>query len=454
MISLSPGSLCDVCAEEYGPHNYPHSLPCGHILCLSCCNNIIEKTSQRLSPCCPFCRETFSSHDIRLIRMDFTPVSSGWSTPRGPAGIHEVIIESDGEDTLSAGLKSREQAKRLEYKVARVAAKKCSVEEVSALHKELQEWLHSKVKPREQTSSLELSAALLRAILVNHVAHSEATKAHRNIEAQLKSKLDDTEMAKAKLEAELRNIRTEFSHTAQEVQTLRAELSRYKVRSAAPLLDVPATPPPRSLASLQSNGPLSPPRSQSTIPTSPSSDPRSRATSPTSPTLSSIAPSIHSPLAARVAAANPVHSRSASAQLPTSMLRSMTPSIRSGTPASPIRDLHHRRTSVSTPSPLKMARSSSSGSSADEIQIQKERAQESDRRRHEQDAKRVQLIQRWIPPESTSPPTTRSGYLHGPPHVARAPSVPPPSRSRTISAASAAFAPPPRYKTPLPANSR
>ena len=45
---------------------------------------------------------------------------------------------------------------------------------------------------------------MLRAILVNHVAHSEATKAHRNIEAQLKSKLDDTEMAKAKLEAELR----------------------------------------------------------------------------------------------------------------------------------------------------------------------------------------------------------------------------------------------------------
>lgn len=29
MISLNPGSLCDVCAEEYGPHNYPHSIPCG-----------------------------------------------------------------------------------------------------------------------------------------------------------------------------------------------------------------------------------------------------------------------------------------------------------------------------------------------------------------------------------------------------------------------------------------
>lgn len=29
MITLNTGSLCDVCAEEYGPHNYPHSIPCG-----------------------------------------------------------------------------------------------------------------------------------------------------------------------------------------------------------------------------------------------------------------------------------------------------------------------------------------------------------------------------------------------------------------------------------------
>ncbi|KAI0336999.1 hypothetical protein BDW22DRAFT_1041165 [Trametopsis cervina] len=427
MISLSPGSLCDVCAEEYGPHNYPHSLPCGHILCLSCCNSIIEKTSQRLTPSCPFCRETFTSHDIRLIRMDFTPTSSGWSTPRGGNGVHEVIIESDGEDTLSAGLKSREQAKRLEYKVARVAAKKCSVEEVSTLHKELQEWLQSKVKPREQTSSLELSAALLRAILMNHLAHSEATKAHRAIEAQLNQRLEETEMAKGKLEAELRNMRADFSQTAQENQTLRAELNRLKVKSTAPLLNVPTTPPPRSLASLQNNGIMSPPRPQTAAPTSPS-DPRSRATSPTSPTPYSHAPSIHSPLAARVTAANPVHSRSASAQIPSSGLRSTTPAIRSTTPASPLRDL------------------------TDEIQIQKDRAQESDRRRQEKDAQRVQLIQRWIPnTESTSPPTTRGGFLHNAaPPPPRAPSVPP--RSRTISAASAAFHAPLRYKTPLPAN--
>lgn len=29
MITLSPGCLCDVCAEEYGSRNLPHSIPCG-----------------------------------------------------------------------------------------------------------------------------------------------------------------------------------------------------------------------------------------------------------------------------------------------------------------------------------------------------------------------------------------------------------------------------------------
>ena len=223
--------------------------------------------------------------------------------------------------------------------------------------------------------------------------------------------------------------RNEYSHTAQENQTLRAELNRFKVKANASSLNVPATPPPKSYASLQNNGPLSPPRPQTTAPTSTASDPRSRATSPTSPTPYSHAPPLHSPLAARVAAANPVHSRSASAQLPSMGFRSTTPAVRSGTPASPLRDLRSRRTSVSTPSPLKMVRSTSSGSSADEIQIQKESERQ---RQQEKDAKRVQLIQRWIPNlESTSPPTNRTGFLHH-----HSPSPLP--RSRTMSSASSA----------------
>lgn len=56
------------------------------------------------------------------------------------------------------GSKARIEARRLEDKVAKVAAKKCSVEEVTTLHKELQEWLSSDAKPDDQVCCRVLKA--------------------------------------------------------------------------------------------------------------------------------------------------------------------------------------------------------------------------------------------------------------------------------------------------------
>ncbi|KAJ3482649.1 hypothetical protein NLJ89_g12125 [Agrocybe chaxingu] len=205
MLTLAPGCACDVCAEEYGPQRLPHSIPCGHVLCASCCQTIVEKTSPRLSPACPFCREPFTAESPRLIRMDFT--TSGWSTPRRFPAVETFntdLLQRKTERLLSTegGSRARIEVRRLEDKVARVAAKKCSVEEVSSLYKELEEWLLA--EKDDQTSSLFLSAALLRAILMNHLAHSEASKAAKTSEANLKNKIDDLESGNAKLEAELR----------------------------------------------------------------------------------------------------------------------------------------------------------------------------------------------------------------------------------------------------------
>ncbi|GLB40939.1 putative ring finger [Lyophyllum shimeji] len=210
MLTLSPGSACDVCAEEYGPQCHPHSIPCGHVLCASCCSTIVEKTPSRLLPVCPFCRETFTGDSVRLIRMDFN--SSGWSTPRrmpphpieqSQADFAEMWARKTERLLLSDGCsRTRQEARRLEDKVAKVAAKKCSVEEVSTLHRELEEWLTSDVK--DDQTALHLSAALLRAILMNHLAHSEASRNAKTVEANLKAKVDDLEITTEKLEAELR----------------------------------------------------------------------------------------------------------------------------------------------------------------------------------------------------------------------------------------------------------
>ncbi|KAJ7621302.1 hypothetical protein FB45DRAFT_139103 [Roridomyces roridus] len=243
MLTLTPGSSCDVCAEEYGPHCPPHSIPCGHVLCANCCTTIAEKTSPRLSPACPFCREHFTSDSVRLIRMDFN--TSGWSTPRRMPDIEanppDFVSDAWSKRLMMAEgcSRSRQDARRLEAKVAKVAAKKCSVEEVTTLHKELQEWLTHEAKP-DETSSLTLSAALLRAILMNHVAHSEASKFAKNVEANLKAKLDDFEIMTNKLDSELRRQRLQYSQKAQECQNLRQELTRHKIVSTT----VPVSPLP------------------------------------------------------------------------------------------------------------------------------------------------------------------------------------------------------------------
>ena len=49
-----------------------------------------------------------------------------------------------------------------------------------------------------------ISAALLHAILMNHLAHLEASKVAKANEATLKAKIDDLDVANSKLNAELR----------------------------------------------------------------------------------------------------------------------------------------------------------------------------------------------------------------------------------------------------------
>ncbi|KAF6760501.1 hypothetical protein DFP72DRAFT_1166142 [Ephemerocybe angulata] len=230
MLTLAHGCSCDVCAEEYGAQRLPHSIPCGHVLCAACCTTIIDKTAPPKAPSCPFCRVPFNAGEIRLIRMDFT--TSGWTTPRRLPTVEANTITSDllarrTERLLSSNDgRTRLDARRLEDKVAKVAAKKCSVEEVSVLHKELEDWLLA--EKDDQTSSLYLSAALLRAILMNHMAHSEASKNAKATENGLKSKIEHLERQNEELSDEARRQRSNFMSKTQECQQLRNEISQLK----------------------------------------------------------------------------------------------------------------------------------------------------------------------------------------------------------------------------------
>ena len=195
----------------------------GHVLCLGCCEKIISKTSPRLSPACPFCREAFTRENARVIRIDFP--TSGQGTPKrvvldAPDIVTDIFSRKDDlklpEPFITS--RSREDVRKLELKVARVAAQKSSVEEVSMLYQELQAWLAAESKGEtqvclrvayqllcrlthvflvSQNTALQLSAALLRAILVNH-------SQSRTVELSMKERLDEMEASHNKLEAELR----------------------------------------------------------------------------------------------------------------------------------------------------------------------------------------------------------------------------------------------------------
>ncbi|KAK0443085.1 uncharacterized protein EV420DRAFT_1065316 [Desarmillaria tabescens] len=340
MLTLAPGSVCDVCAEEYGPQCLPHSIPCGHVLCASCSTTIAEKTPSRLKPVCPFCREEFTANDIRLIRTDFSSgSSSGWTMPRRFPPPMEASKSDSATDLWARKAerfllsdigcsRTREEARRLEDKVAKVANKKCSVEEVSTLHKELEEWLTSAVKSGDQTSSLYLSAALLRAILMNHVAHSEASKTAKHTENSLKGKLDDMEISMGKLEAELRRQREQYSQKSHECEKLRTELSRFK--GVSPLSSSYTASPPRFQSPASPTPPATPTPSSTTTYSPSGNSPLSRYNSLHMRSSSMSASS------RPVTPAQPVRSHTPLIRSQTPSVRSQTPSVRSHTPAPPV----------------------------------------------------------------------------------------------------------------------
>lgn len=194
-----------------------------------------------------------------------------------------------------------------------------------------------------------------------------------------------------------------------------------KIRGGAGSLGIPVIPQPATATS-HNSALTSPPRPQST-----SVMTRPGATSPTSPSRT-YTPAVPSRLGSQM------HARSTSMQ--PALNRPFTPSVRSGTPATSPEPpaTRMRRMSLSTPTstPPKISRSSS-----DEKEKEKQK---------EKDARRVQLIQRWIPSSpDTRPQTAKPDRSHSQTPAAA------PTPSRTMLAASTGLHPPTRYKPPFSA---
>lgn len=162
MLTIDAASACDVCSNAYGPTLLPYSIPCGkhlqiplvpilnrqlhagHNFCRACLDKISASPKR---PACPLCREPFEIQSIRLIRVDL-------SDPLPPLSYDNFPISDETDSDLSDRARSpwnydariRDEARILELKVAKAASTKCTFDEVSDLHKEIQDWLLTDVR--------------------------------------------------------------------------------------------------------------------------------------------------------------------------------------------------------------------------------------------------------------------------------------------------------------------
>ncbi|KAG8790940.1 hypothetical protein FRC16_000657 [Serendipita sp. 398] len=203
MLTIDPTSVCDVCNDQYGVVCLPYLIPCGHTFCRSCLVNISDNNPKGAA--CPLCRERFTLESICLVRVD----------PADPLPklSYDGFLPSDDTDSdFSDRARSpwnqepriREEARALELRVQKAASVKCTFEEVSELRDDIQNWLltEPKYKPNGKFPALRLSAALLRAILLNSLAYTEASKASKLVENGLLEKIKQLEANQTVLEAD------------------------------------------------------------------------------------------------------------------------------------------------------------------------------------------------------------------------------------------------------------
>ena len=137
----------------------------GHNFCRGCLDKI---SSSAKGPACPLCREPFNTQSIRLIRVDLCD-------PLPPLSYDNFPISDETDSDLSDRARSpwnsdariRDEARILELKVAKAASTKCTFDEVSDLHKEIQDWLLTDVryKPNGKVSQTLALARPLRRLL-------------------------------------------------------------------------------------------------------------------------------------------------------------------------------------------------------------------------------------------------------------------------------------------------
>ncbi|KAJ6598286.1 hypothetical protein DFH09DRAFT_1394413 [Mycena vulgaris] len=213
MLSLGPGSACDVCLEPFGAElKAPCSIPCGHVFCVSCLQHIARST-------CPLCRTPFEAqHTVQLhIDLDIDLDNSRVRAPYNPnpfsASTYERARQLQKRITsfgLDGGTEA--QATRVTEEVKNFLANvpKTAYSDLRAAYKMFCYMCHLKSLNVEQGRT------------VNQLTHN-ATSLSQEVE-RLKIAIEALKIEKRRLEQSWQSVSAERDDASSECQKLHEQL--------------------------------------------------------------------------------------------------------------------------------------------------------------------------------------------------------------------------------------
>ncbi|KAJ7220644.1 hypothetical protein GGX14DRAFT_354494 [Mycena pura] len=144
MLSLGPGSACDVCLEPFSADlKAPCSIPCGHVFCVNCLQQVER-------PTCPLCRKPFNERHMIKLHIDL-------DTLRTSASSDEHPISSNAD----------EDARRLQDRITLLATNGATETQTTQLTEDCKAFLAT--VPKTMYADLRTSVKML--IYICHVKH-------------------------------------------------------------------------------------------------------------------------------------------------------------------------------------------------------------------------------------------------------------------------------------------
>ncbi|KAJ7621318.1 hypothetical protein FB45DRAFT_139282 [Roridomyces roridus] len=209
MLSLGPGSACDVCLEPFGTElKAPCSISCGHVFCVNCLQHIAR-------PTCPLCRTPFQARHTVKLHVDLDNI--------------RALASSDG---VPPPANSDEGARQLHKRITSVASEGATEAQTTQLTEECKAFLST--VPKTMYSELRTAYRMLyymcqvkrnfveQGRTVNQLARNASTVSQDM--DRLKASIEALKLEKRNWEQAWQSVSAEKDDLSSECQRLHEQL--------------------------------------------------------------------------------------------------------------------------------------------------------------------------------------------------------------------------------------